>query len=70
LVSNRRSPQDVGGCLPAVKAAVDGLVDAGVMSDDGPDQVRELVFTGAVLGDLDGLMVIVEEYLCETSEVA
>lgn len=61
LVANRRSLQDVGGCLPAVKAAVDGLVDAGVLADDGPAFLRELVFTGPVLGEVDGLVLVVEE---------
>ena len=34
LVKNRRSMQDVGACFPTVKAAIDGLVDAGVIPDD------------------------------------
>ena len=36
--------QDVGACNPAVKAAIDGLVDAGVLPDDSPEFVRSLVF--------------------------
>jgi crossover junction endodeoxyribonuclease RusA len=36
--------QDVGACNPAVKAAVDGLVDAGILVDDSPEFVRSLVF--------------------------
>lgn len=32
---------------PAVKAAVDGLVDAGVLPDDGPDEVLAIVFRAA-----------------------
>lgn len=36
--------QDTGNCLPAVKAAVDGLVDAGVLPDDTPEHVQELRF--------------------------
>jgi hypothetical protein len=36
--------QDVGGCFPVVKAAIDGLVDARVMDDDGPTIVKELAF--------------------------
>lgn len=36
--------QDVGGCMPAVKAAVDGLVDAGVLPDDSSEYVRSLIF--------------------------
>ncbi len=63
LVSNRRGLQDVGGCFPCVKAVVDGLVDAKVLDDDGPDIVRELVFTGPEFGEIDGLLVVVEELL-------
>ena len=36
--------QDVGACNPAVKAAIDGLVDAGVLPDDSPQFVKSLVF--------------------------
>ena len=36
--------QDVGACNPAVKAAIDGLVDAGVLPDDSPEFVRSLIF--------------------------
>jgi hypothetical protein len=36
--------QDVGACNPAVKAAIDGLVDAGILPDDSPEFVRSLVF--------------------------
>ena len=36
--------QDVGACSPAVKAAIDGLVDAGVLPDDSPEFVKSLVF--------------------------
>lgn len=41
---NRRSRQDVAGCLPAAKAAIDGLVDAKVLQDDTPDIVRAVTF--------------------------
>jgi hypothetical protein len=36
--------QDVGACNPAVKAAVDGIVDAGVLPDDGPAYMKSLIF--------------------------
>lgn len=36
--------QDVGACNPAVKAAIDGLVDAGVLPDDSPEFVKSLIF--------------------------
>lgn len=36
--------QDVGACNPAVKAAIDGLVDAGILPDDSPKYVRSLIY--------------------------
>lgn len=36
--------QDVGACNPAVKAAIDGIVDAGVLPDDSSQYVRSLTF--------------------------
>ena len=36
--------QDVGACNPSVKAAIDGLVDAGVLPDDSSKFVKSLVF--------------------------
>jgi hypothetical protein len=36
--------QDVAACVPAVKAAIDGLVDAGVLVDDSPKYLHAIVF--------------------------
>ena len=36
--------QDVGACNPAVKAAIDGLVDAGILIDDSPQYVKSFTF--------------------------
>jgi len=36
--------QDVGACNPASKAAIDGLVDAGVMEDDSPKFLTSITF--------------------------
>ena len=36
--------QDVAACVPAVKAAIDGLVDAGVLIDDAPQHLKAIVF--------------------------
>lgn len=43
LCRDRRLP-DTGSCFPTAKAAIDGLVDAGVLKDDGPAFVRSLTF--------------------------
>lgn len=36
--------QDVAACNPAVKAAIDGLVDAGVLIDDSPEYLKSVEF--------------------------
>ena len=42
---NMRYPvADTGACFPAVKAAIDGLVDAGILPDDTPDHVLSILF--------------------------
>ena len=53
------SRPDTGSCLPAAKAAIDGLVDAHALPADTPDWVRELRFHAPVMkSDAgDGLMV-------------
>ena len=63
LVKNRRSMPDVGACFPAVKAAVDGLVDAGVIPDDSPQHVHSISFYAPLVGDLEGLrLVVIEDF--------
>ena len=41
---DRRATPDCGAAAPAAKAGVDGLVDAGVIPDDGPEFFRRLIF--------------------------
>jgi crossover junction endodeoxyribonuclease RusA len=36
--------QDVGACNPSVKAAIDGIVDAGVLPDDSSQYVKSLIY--------------------------
>lgn len=43
--------QDAGGCAPAVKAAVDGIVDAGVLPDDSPEYVKALTYLRPLRGE-------------------
>lgn len=61
LAKNGKWRQDVGACFPAVKAAIDGLVDAGILPDDNPDFVRQLTFFPMELGSVDGLRIEIEE---------
>lgn len=55
LHKDARSPQDAGACAPAVKGLLDGLVDAGVLEDDGPKFVRSLLFLAPEVCGVDGL---------------
>lgn len=43
--------QDVAACVPAVKAAIDGLVDAEVFLDDSPQHVVAVMFKPAQRGE-------------------
>ena len=36
--------QDVGACNPSVKAAIDGIVDAGVLPDDSSQYMKSLIY--------------------------
>lgn len=51
FLSGRGRTQDVGACFPAVKAAVDGLVDAGVIPEDNPTYVKMLAFKAPEKGE-------------------
>jgi len=51
---------DTGNAYGSVKAAIDGLVDAGVLPDDGPEVIRVLCMkapTPAVKGQRESLTV-------------
>lgn len=61
LHKDRRSPQDVAACAPAVKAAIDGIVDAGVLPDDDPEHLLEVVFRPPWICGADGMRLTVEE---------
>jgi hypothetical protein len=52
---------DPSSCAPATKAAIDGLVDASVVPDDGPRYVAWVKYLPAVMGaPADALAVSVE----------
>lgn len=59
LHKNGRSPQDTGACFPAAKAAIDGLVDAGVVEDDTAKQVVQIDFHAPLVDGVDGLRLMV-----------
>lgn len=51
--------QDTAACNPSAKAAIDGLVDAGVVPDDTGEYVRQITFLPCVRGD-DQLSIIIQ----------
>lgn len=61
FLDGRGRTQDVGGCFPAAKAAIDGLVDAGVIDEDDPKHVRMLAFRAPVRATPAGLRLVVME---------
>jgi crossover junction endodeoxyribonuclease RusA len=63
---NRRGQQDTGGCFPAAKAAIDGLVDAGVWPDDTAEWVTELTFRPPVYGMGEALEIEIVPALSAT----
>lgn len=61
LRKNRGAMPDTGAPILAVKAVIDGLVDAGVLPEDGPSVVRRLVFEAPEVVGFHGLRVVVRE---------
>ena len=58
LHATKASPQDAGACLPAVKAALDGIVDAGGLPDDTPEYVAGLLLLAPIRDcGFDGLII-------------
>jgi crossover junction endodeoxyribonuclease RusA len=60
LHANRTSPQDVAACAPEAKAAIDGLVDAGILDDDDPTHVLLVTFTAPLVCGVNGLELRIE----------
>jgi hypothetical protein len=52
---------DVCACAPSVKAAIDGLVDAGIIPDDGPRHLRSVTFNAPTRGTVDSVTLTIEE---------
>ncbi len=50
--------QDCGACYPAVKAIIDGIVDAGVLVDDTPEYVASIRMDAPVLGARSDLVMV------------
>lgn len=59
--------QDADACHPAVKAVIDGVVDAGVLVDDAPRYVRAITYRAPIKASADRLEVTIVEILEETT---
>ena len=58
---NRAHIPDIGACFPSVKAAIDGLVDAGVIDDDDPVHLPLLAFAAPHVTGRDALTLTITE---------
>lgn len=58
---NRSGEPDTAACIGAAKAAIDGLVDAGVIPHDGPAVVRSLTFHAPTVTGVDALTLTIRE---------
>jgi hypothetical protein len=58
-----RSPQDVAACAPHVKAAIDGLVDGGLIEDDDATHLHSITFRPPCICGEDGLRLVITEAL-------
>ena len=58
---DRRWRPDVAACYPAVKAAIDGIVDAGVIYDDDDEHLLAVTFRPVVYDGREGLSITIRE---------
>jgi hypothetical protein len=64
FVEHERGPaQDIGAAFPAVKAAIDGLVDGELIPDDSKAYIRELSFYPPEISGNDRLILKVRGWL-------
>lgn len=59
--TDRRWLQDLGACFPAVKAAIDGLVDAGLIPNDTADHVSRISFVAPDICGRDALRIQIKQ---------
>lgn len=61
LKNRQHMPDTCFGCAPAAKAALDGLVDAGILADDDPDHVRRISYDPPTVTGRDALTLTLTE---------
>lgn len=62
LATDGRWLQDIGNCYPAAKAAIDGLVDAGLIPDDTAAHLVALTFLPPAVVGRDALEITVTNH--------
>lgn len=67
ICRDKRMP-DIAACVPAVKAGIDGIVDAGVIPDDNAMFLRALTFKPPTCAGYDALVLRVEGPVCDREE--
>jgi crossover junction endodeoxyribonuclease RusA len=63
-----RRRSDVGNVYPAAKAAIDGLVDAGVIPDDSDTYLQGLTFRPSLILGHAGLRLVITGTPCSREE--
>lgn len=61
LHKDRRSPQDCASAAPSAKAAIDGLVDYGLIVDDDATHLVSVTFLPPDVCGVDGMRLLIEE---------
>jgi crossover junction endodeoxyribonuclease RusA len=61
LARSRRWRADVAACYPTVKAAIDGIVDAGVIDDDDDRHLLAVTFLPVRYAGVDGLTITITD---------
>lgn len=59
LAKDRRWRPDVAACYPTVKAAIDGIVDAGIIEDDDDRHLISVTFHPVQYGTIQGLRLTI-----------
>lgn len=64
-IVQKKPLMDTGNCYPSVKAAIDGLVDAGILPDDKAENVESITMLApraAKKGEAETLTLILEGF--------
>jgi crossover junction endodeoxyribonuclease RusA len=66
-IVQKRPLTDCGNGMPTIKAAIDGLIDAGVLPDDSPEYVKSITMMAPRLpapGESQALILTIKEAEC------